>query len=116
MARIGTFTQKERCFFGRLQTFSLDVALCILPIQPTNADNAPDYRIHLGQDGRGLSVGVGWSQRDVNDVSYIKIVLDDPTWGEPIRAILFASKLEMDRGKGIHYLDWSHASRRRWAR
>jgi len=116
MARIGTFTQNAHGFSGRLHTLVIDVELCILPIQPGRGDNPPDYRIHCGSDGCGLAVGVGWSYCTVDDEPFIRILIDDPSWVEPIRAALFAAKSDTERGKNIHYLEWNHASRRRWGR
>jgi uncharacterized protein (DUF736 family) len=60
MAQIGAFTKTGRS--GRIRTAAFDVHIVLFPIDKPDAANAPDYRIHLGDNdgvGGGPSVGAG---------------------------------------------------------
>lgn len=46
MAQIGTFTRTSDGFAGRLRTLALDVELTIVPATSSDAEHAPDYRVH----------------------------------------------------------------------
>ncbi|MCK9514416.1 MAG: DUF736 domain-containing protein, partial [Pigmentiphaga sp.] len=59
MAQIGQFTRTPSGYSGRLRTLSLDVELTFTPSENADADKAPAYRIHLG-DEYGPEVGAGW--------------------------------------------------------
>ena len=50
MAQIGTFTRTKHGFTGRLRTLSLDIELTIVPAEHSDAENAPNYRIHAGDE------------------------------------------------------------------
>ncbi len=45
-------------YSGHIRTLSLDAELALVPAEPSDAENAPDYRIHLG-DEDGPEVGAG---------------------------------------------------------
>jgi uncharacterized protein (DUF736 family) len=57
MAIIGTFTQIENGFSGAIKTLCLDVQAKFVPTPKTN-DNAPDFRILVGQ----IEFGAGWKK------------------------------------------------------
>ena len=61
MAQIGTFTRTKHGFTGRLRTLSLDIELTIVPAEHSDAENAPNYRIHAGdkKDLRSARAGDG---------------------------------------------------------
>ena len=44
MTYIGTFTATRDGFEGRLQTLTLDTRLALVPAQPSETENAPDYQ------------------------------------------------------------------------
>ena len=52
MAQIGQFTRDKSGFTGRIQTLFFYRDLSLVPAESSDAENAPDYRIHLG-DGDG---------------------------------------------------------------
>ena len=63
MAQIGTFKRTKTGISGRIRTLALDAELTLVPVDKRDAENAPDYRIHLGDvDGSevGPEVGAGW--------------------------------------------------------
>ncbi len=51
MPQIGTFTREQSGFFGRIHTFSIFREITLVPAEPSDAENAPDYRIHASDDG-----------------------------------------------------------------
>lgn len=90
MAQIGQFTREKTGFTGRLHTLSYYRELIIVPAEPSDAENAPDYRIHLG-DGDGPEVGAGWKRTGEKAGEYVSLLIDDPALTHPIRANLFQS-------------------------
>lgn len=100
MAQIGTFTRTADGYSGRLRTLNLDVELTLIPAENTGAENAPDYRIHLGADDDGPEVGAGWKRTGEKAGDYVSLLIDDPALTQPIRANLF----QADRGKSFHLL------------
>lgn len=90
MALIGTFTRTKDGFTGRLHTLALDVELTLVATEQTDTENAPDYRIHAGDDD-GPEVGAGWTRTGDKAGEYVSLQIDDPTFTQPIRANLFQS-------------------------
>ena len=92
MAQIGTFNRTKTGISGRIRTLALDAELILVPVDKRDAENAPDYRIHLGDvDGSevGPEVGAGWKRTGEKAGEYVSLQLDDPTFAQPIRANLF---------------------------
>lgn len=106
MSYIGTFKATRDGFEGRLQTLTLDTRLAIVPAEPSETENAPDYRIMAGEDDAAYEVGAGWKRVGDKAGDYIAVLIDDPAFARPIRANLFASD------DGSHVLTWSRAARR----
>ena len=102
MAQIGQFTRTQSGYSGRIRTLSLDLALVFIPADNADVENAPDYRIRLG-DEEGGEIGAGWLQTGDRAGAYISVVLDDPTIAQPIRARLFQSD-ENGRDWGLHWV------------
>ena len=48
MPQIGLFTRDETGFSGRVHTLTLFRELTIMPVEHSDAENAPDYRVHHG--------------------------------------------------------------------
>ena len=48
MAQIGQFTRSKSGYSGHIRTLSLDTELVLVPADHSDSENAPDYRIHLG--------------------------------------------------------------------
>jgi hypothetical protein len=56
MPQIGTFTREQSGFTGRIHTFTIIQEITLVPAEPSDTENAPDYRIHLGNDD-GSEIG-----------------------------------------------------------
>lgn len=88
MPQIGQFTAEKSGFVGRVHTLTLYRDLTIVPAEPSDAENAPDYRIHHGAED-GPEIGAGWKRTGEKAGSYVSLLIDDPTLPQPIRANLF---------------------------
>jgi uncharacterized protein (DUF736 family) len=107
MIQIGTCTCRVDGFQGQLKTLSLDVDLCLVPAGAGDAENAPDYRIHIGTDDQGLEVGAGWKRTAKRAGTYVLVDIDDPALAQSISANLVRSG-----GDGPeHHLRWNNAPR-----
>lgn len=91
MPQIGQFTREETGFVGRIHTLTLYRELIIVPAEPSDAENAPDYRILHGGDDGAPEIGAGWKRTGEKAGDYVSLQIDDPTFGHPIRANLFQS-------------------------
>ena len=90
MPQIGQFTREKSGFTGRVHTLTLYRELTIVPAEPSDAENTPDYRVHHGPDD-GPEIGAGWKRTGEKAGEYVSLQLDDPTFEHPIRANLFQS-------------------------
>ena len=111
MARIGTFKRTKAGISGRIRTLALDAQVILISIDNGDAENVPDYRIHLGDVGGsevGPEVGAGWKRTGEKAGEYISLLLDDPSFRQPIRANLFQVD---DKGTEFDLL-WSRPPRR----
>jgi uncharacterized protein (DUF736 family) len=107
MAQIGQFTRSKSGYSGRIQTLSFDAELVLVPAEHSDAENAPDYRIHLG-DGDGPEIGAGWKRTGEKAGDYVSLQLDDPALTQPIRANLFQS----GEDKSAWILNWNRPPKR----
>ncbi len=107
MAQIGQFTRSKSGYSGRIQSLSLDAELVLVPAEHSDAENAPDYRIHLG-DGDGPEVGAGWKRTGEKAGDYVSLVIDGPVLTQPIRANLFQSGDD----KSAWVLNWNRPPKR----
>ena len=107
MAQIGSFRRTKSGYSGRIHALTLDAELVLLPAENTDAENAPDYRIHLG-DERGPEIGAGWKRTGEKAGEYVSLQLDDPTFTQPIRANLFQS----GEDKSVWSLLWNRPPKR----
>ncbi len=107
MALIGHFTRTKSGYSGHIRTLTLDAALVLLPADPSDAENAPDFRVHLG-DEDGPEVGAGWKRTGEKAGDYVSLLLDDPTLARPMRANLFQSGDD----KSAWGLNWSRPPKR----
>lgn len=89
MLQIGEFIREPTGFTGRLRTLTLDAEIVIRPEEPSDAENAPDHRVHLGPDADGPEIGAAWTRTGEKAGEYLSVQLDDPAFGQPIRARLF---------------------------
>jgi len=108
MSQIGFFTRTSDGFSGRVRTLSLDAELTFVPAENNGAEHAPDYRIHLGDGNAGPEIGAGWTRTGERAGEYISIVLDDPSFMQPVRATLF----QAGRGGREWQLVWNRPAKR----
>jgi uncharacterized protein (DUF736 family) len=111
MPLIGQFTRDETGFVGHLTTLLLDQDIIIIPAEPSDAENAPDYRVHVfdGMNNEtGPEIGAGWKRTGEKAGNYVSLHIDDPSFGQPIRANLFQSTDNKSEW-GLH---WTRPSKR----
>ncbi|RZN34404.1 DUF736 domain-containing protein [Bradyrhizobium sp. Leo121] len=92
MPQIGEFTRDEAGFIGHLGTLLLHPDIIIVAAEPSDAENAPDYRVHLfdGMNNEpGPEIGAGWKRTGEKAGEYVALLIDDPTFPYPVRANLF---------------------------
>ena len=92
MPQIGQFTREESRIIGRIETFTLFHDIVIVPADPSDAENAPDYRVHVLDtisNETGAEIGAGWKRTGEKAGEYVSLQLDDPGLAQPIRANLF---------------------------
>ncbi|MCP3418630.1 DUF736 domain-containing protein [Bradyrhizobium brasilense] len=107
MAQIGQFTRDKSGFTGRIQTLSFERILILTPAESSDAENAPDYRIRLG-DADGPEIGAGWKRTGEKAGEYVSLIIDDPTLPRSIRANLFQSADD----KSAWTLNWNRQPQR----
>jgi uncharacterized protein (DUF736 family) len=88
MAQIGHFTRDKSGFTGRIQTLFFTHDLSLVPAESSDAENAPDFRVHLG-DADGPEIGAGWNETGERAGDYVSLRIDDPAFAQPLRAALF---------------------------
>ncbi len=87
--QIGSFIRTANGFEGVIESAVLDIRVSIVPADPGDADKAPDWRVHRGDDGDGPEIGAGWNESGERAGDYVSLRIDDPTFTQPIRAALF---------------------------
>ena len=109
MAYIGHFTRTADGYSGRLTTLTLDAELTLVPVEPSNTDNAPHYRVHSGTDDQAPEIGAGWKRTGAKAGNYVSVLIDDPALPNPIHANLFRSASE----QATYLLTWNRPPKRR---
>ena len=106
MTQIGNFTATGSGYSGRIHTVSLDAIVTLIPAEPSESENAPDYRIILGDDEHGPEIGAGWKRSGEKAGPFVALQIDDPAFVQPLRANLFK-----DRDNN-HVLVWNRPAKR----
>lgn len=101
MPQIGAFTRTKTGYAGHIRTVSLDIEMVLVPAEHSDAENAPDYRIHL-RDEDGPEIGAGWRRTGEKAGDYVSLQIDDPSFRQPIRANLFQSS-DNKSAWGLHW-------------
>jgi uncharacterized protein (DUF736 family) len=107
MTQIGQFSRSKSGYSGRIQTLLFGAELVLVPAERSDTENAPDYRIHLGNNN-GPEIGAGWKRTGDKAGDYVSLQLDDPSLAQPIRANLFQSSDD----KSIWVLNWNRPPKR----
>ena len=100
------FVAADGGFAGHLHTLTLDIDLVLVPADPSDSENAPDFRVIAGEGDEAREVGAGWKHVGEKAGDYVSVQIDDPSFVQPLRANLFKGD---DNG---HVLVWSRPSRR----
>jgi uncharacterized protein (DUF736 family) len=101
--QIGHFEKSSEGYHGLLRALGIDEPISIVPAAPSDAENAPDWRVHLGTTDSGPEIGAGWDRSGDKAGRYISMLIDSPVLTQPIRARLFRS----ERHEGRHDLVWT---------
>ena len=104
--RIGTFRAADGGYNGQLRTLSLSIEISLVPADPSDSDNAPDFRVVAGEDAVAREIGAGWKHVGEKAGDYVSLQIDHPSFVQPLRANLFKGD---DNG---HVLVWSRPVRR----
>jgi uncharacterized protein (DUF736 family) len=107
MSQIGAFTREQSGFVGRIHTLTLYREVTVVPAESSDTENAPDYRLHQGNDD-GPEIGAGWKRTGERAGEYIAFLIDDPALPQPIRANLFRD----DDAGNAWSLHWSRPQKR----
>jgi uncharacterized protein (DUF736 family) len=88
---IGTFTPaKDGGWIGYIRTLAIDAKVRVVPNDDRSHENAPDFRIFVGN----CRVGDAWEveRQGENPKNYLQVRLDDPSLPKPLLAALFPSE------------------------
>ena len=75
-------------YAGRTRLFGINEAIVLVALDPTDTENAPDYRIHL-DDEDGPEVGGAWKRVGERAGNYIALEIDSPLFSAVFRPVLF---------------------------
>ena len=75
-------------YAGRVRLFGIDEAIVLVGIDPSDAENAPAYRIHL-DDEDGPEIGGAWKRVGERAGDYIALEIDSPLFPALFRPALF---------------------------
>jgi uncharacterized protein (DUF736 family) len=106
MTQIGNFNATATGYYGRIHTVSLDAMVSLIPTEQSESENAPDYRIILGDDEHGPEIGAGWKRSGEKAGAFVALQIDDPAFVQPLRANLFKD------GDSGHVLVWNRPAKR----
>jgi uncharacterized protein (DUF736 family) len=91
MSTIGTFTPASNGgWSGSIRTLTIDAKVRFVPNDNRENENAPAFRVLVGQS----RIGDAWEARSSgeNPKDYLRVRIDDPSLYEPINAALFPSE------------------------
>lgn len=99
MATIGSFTAGKDGYAGTIRTLTVNVRAKIVANDRKASEGAPDFRVYAGR----AELGAAWRAQSGGDQprDYLSVLLDDPSFPEPIRAALFEDE------DGAAFLVWN---------
>ncbi|QNO27249.1 DUF736 domain-containing protein [Sphingopyxis sp. OPL5] len=104
---IGIFRHVRGAYQGRLQTLGIDTPLCLLAVDPREGEDAPDWRVHIGDSAEGSPTGEAWNRLGGPGGFHVAVSIDGPLCPRPIDAMLLTA------GRGdVHHLVWSRPTER----
>src|SRR3546814_20870643 len=108
---IGTFRRQDDGYAGHIRTLAFDAEINIARAQISETENAPTWRVYLGDAEAGVEIGAGWTRCGSRGI-YLALQIDDPLFAAPHSAHLFDSR----QLSGPHLPSWLLADRRAKAR
>lgn len=98
MATIGSFTAIPDGYSGTIRTLTVNVKAKIVANDQKKSEGAPDFRVYAGR----AELGAAWKAQTNGEEprEYLSVLLDDPSFPEPVRAALFEDE-------GTAYLVWN---------
>lgn len=108
MTQIGLFEAMADGYAGRIHCLTINAEVRIVEADLGDAENAPDYRIMLGESDDAIEIGAGWKRVGEKAGHYLSLQIDDPTLAQPIYANLFQSGSDPT----AHILLWNRPSKR----
>ncbi len=91
MSTIGAFTPASNGGWnGSIRTLTIDAKVRLVPNDNRENENAPAFRVLIGQ----LRIGDAWEARSSggSPKDYLRVRIDDPSLSEPLNAALFPSE------------------------
>ena len=87
MATIGSFAAVPDGYSGTIRTLTVNVKAKIIANDQKKSEGAPDFRVYAGR----AELGAAWKAKTNGEEprDYLSVLLDDPSFPEPIRAALF---------------------------
>src|SRR6218665_343895 len=82
------FESNANGYAGRVRLFGINEAIVLVALDPSDAENAPDYRVHL-DDEDGPEVGGAWKRVGERAGDYIALEIDSPLFPAAFRPVLF---------------------------
>lgn len=75
-------------YAGRVRLFGIDEQIMLVAMEPSDAENAPHFRIHL-DDEDGPEIGAAWKRVGERAGDYIALEIDSPLFLALFRPALF---------------------------
>ncbi|MFA7604758.1 MAG: DUF736 domain-containing protein, partial [Novosphingobium sp.] len=94
-------------YAGRVRLFGINEQIVLVMLEPSDAENAPDYRVHV-DDEDGPEIGGAWKRVGERAGNYIALEIDSPLFSAPFRPVLFRAD---DDGRTFR-LSWTRLRRR----
>lgn len=93
MATIGSFTSGKGCYTGTVRTPKANAKAKIVANETKTSEGAPDFRVYAGS----AELGAAWCARSNGEDprDYLSVLLDNPSFPEPVRAALFTDDDEV---------------------
>lgn len=83
---IGTMRRNDSGgFSGSIRTLSFDAEITLSSAAYSEKENAPAWRLLIGDPAHGAEIGAGWDRSGPRGL-YIALQIDDPSLAAPLRA------------------------------
>lgn len=100
---VNIFEPTDNGHAGRIRLFAIDEAIMLVPAEPSDAEDPPDYRIHL-DDADGPIVGFARKRTSERAGDYIALEIESPLFPRWLKPKLFRADAE---GRTFR-LSWRH--------